>query len=81
MSCAARHGLRQRARAHEYRRLSSRLCDRIRKDAEPVSGKPGNGKTLWKISDPLGCEVVLDVATWDHILAGHPEMANFMDAL
>src|SRR5258708_2076722 len=47
----------------------------------PASGKPGNGKILWKIADPLGCEIVLYVSTWDHILAGHPEMAKFMDAL
>ncbi len=49
--------------------------------SRPVSGKPSNGQTIWKIADPLGCEIVLDVATWDHILAGHPEIAKFKDAL
>jgi hypothetical protein len=57
------------------------LCGSIEENVGPVSGKPGNGKTLWKIADPLGCEIVLDADTWDHILAGHPEMAKFMDAI
>ena len=45
----------------------------IRQDI-PRPSKVGNGQTLALASGPLGIEVNLDLAAWEHIKAQHPEI-------
>ena len=58
--------------------------------ARPAPGAPqevhppkyANGGTVsWKAKDPLGCEIALYLETEAHILAGHPEMKAYLDAV
>jgi len=40
----------------------------------------GNGKSLFKVKDPEGYEISLDIDTWElHIIVRHPEMKNCLD--
>lgn len=55
-------------------------------ELRPMPGKPqgvpvANGNTLWKVIDPLGCEIYLSLDTEEHILEGHPEMKDYWDAV